>query len=429
MEPGGDPRRLAQVAAHVGSVRLRRRQPEQHRVTAGSAKRDLRSRSNRRHVIGQAYVVGPDGPRAGAGHPRAARLVGPHAVLPAACATGWPTPGSRPSRPTSTATAASPTRPTRPRRCSPRPTRTAPPTSSCPPRPTLRDMPLTIDGPIGVLGFSMGGSWAMWLATRAPETVAATTVFYGSQDIDFEASTSAFLGHFAEHDEFVSEDQRVEMEAHLRLLGQGRGLPPVPRHRPLVLRGGPPARLRRRRPPSWPGSAPSSSSATTWGPPRPNSVGPMRPTVGSARGRPAPPRAGRRARRQRRRRSDADLATRRLDARRPRPRRSRPPPGRPRTTRRATGPTQGFGSARLAIDHFVGGLDRPTTRRPARTGRDRQGRARRLHPAGRRLRALRLRHRRVRHQHVQLPQPGHRRATPRSPPRRPRSAGSSPPST
>jgi carboxymethylenebutenolidase len=85
---------------------------------------------------------------------------------------------------------------------------------------TLRDMPLTVDEPIGVLGFSMGGSWAMWLATRAPETVAATTVFYGSQDIDFEAMRSPFLGHFAEHDEFVSDDQRVEMEAHLRLLGK-----------------------------------------------------------------------------------------------------------------------------------------------------------------------------------------------------------------
>jgi carboxymethylenebutenolidase len=84
----------------------------------------------------------------------------------------------------------------------------------------LRDMPLTTDARIGVLGFSMGASWGMWLATRAPDTVAATTLFYGSQDIDFEASRSAFLGHFAEHDEFVSDDQRVEMEAHLRLLGK-----------------------------------------------------------------------------------------------------------------------------------------------------------------------------------------------------------------
>jgi carboxymethylenebutenolidase len=85
---------------------------------------------------------------------------------------------------------------------------------------TLREVPLTIDGPIGVLGFSMGASWAMWLATRAPATVAAATVFYGSQNIDFEAANASFLGHFAEHDEFVSEDDRVEMESHLRLLGK-----------------------------------------------------------------------------------------------------------------------------------------------------------------------------------------------------------------
>ena len=83
---------------------------------------------------------------------------------------------------------------------------------------TLQGMEITPAGPIGVLGFSMGASWAMWLATRAPSAVAATTVFYGSQDIDFANARSAFQGHFAEHDEFVSEDARVEMEAHLRLL-------------------------------------------------------------------------------------------------------------------------------------------------------------------------------------------------------------------
>ncbi len=85
---------------------------------------------------------------------------------------------------------------------------------------TLRAVEITPDGPIGVVGFSMGASWAMWLATRSPESVAATAIFYGSQDIDFEGTRSSFLGHFAEHDEFVSDDQRAEMEAHLRLLGK-----------------------------------------------------------------------------------------------------------------------------------------------------------------------------------------------------------------
>lgn len=85
---------------------------------------------------------------------------------------------------------------------------------------TLQSVELTPDGPIGVLGFSMGASWAMWLATRAASTIAATACYYGTQDIDFAPATSAFLGHFAEHDEFVSEDDRIEMEAHLRLLGK-----------------------------------------------------------------------------------------------------------------------------------------------------------------------------------------------------------------
>ena len=44
--------------------------------------------------------------------------------------------------------------------------------------------------------------------------------FYGSQNIDFVESRSAYLGHFADHDEFVTEDEIVEMEAHLRLLGR-----------------------------------------------------------------------------------------------------------------------------------------------------------------------------------------------------------------
>jgi carboxymethylenebutenolidase len=91
---------------------------------------------------------------------------------------------------------------------------------------TLRDLKLTPDAPIGVLGFSMGASWAMWLSARAPDTVGAVVNFYGSQDVDFIDSRAAYLGHFAEHDEFVSDDQIVEMEAHLRLLDR-----PVEFHR------------------------------------------------------------------------------------------------------------------------------------------------------------------------------------------------------
>jgi carboxymethylenebutenolidase len=83
---------------------------------------------------------------------------------------------------------------------------------------TLRSLPATPDAPVGVLGLSMGASWALWLASRVPELVGATVVFYGSQTTDMSAATSPFLGHFAETDELVDADELTLMEADLRLL-------------------------------------------------------------------------------------------------------------------------------------------------------------------------------------------------------------------
>jgi carboxymethylenebutenolidase len=57
---------------------------------------------------------------------------------------------------------------------------------------------------IGVVGFSMGGHWAWWLAQRPELPIAATVVFYAARSGDFSKSQSRFLGHFAETDEWVS---------------------------------------------------------------------------------------------------------------------------------------------------------------------------------------------------------------------------------
>lgn len=83
---------------------------------------------------------------------------------------------------------------------------------------TLRGMPATPDVPVGTLGFSMGASWALWLAGRIPDLVAATVVFYGTQSIDMTPATSAFLGHFAETDPYVDDDERTLLEADLHVL-------------------------------------------------------------------------------------------------------------------------------------------------------------------------------------------------------------------
>ena len=83
---------------------------------------------------------------------------------------------------------------------------------------TLRGMPATPATPIGTVGFSMGASWALWVASRMPEQVAATVAFYGTQSVDMSPATSAFLGHFAEVDPFVDDDERTLLEADLHVL-------------------------------------------------------------------------------------------------------------------------------------------------------------------------------------------------------------------
>lgn len=73
------------------------------------------------------------------------------------------------------------------------------------------------DAPVAVLGFSMGASWAMWLATRQPDSVRRVVAYYGTQNIDFSAMQAAVLGHFATDDDLVADDEVVEMQARLLL--------------------------------------------------------------------------------------------------------------------------------------------------------------------------------------------------------------------
>lgn len=83
----------------------------------------------------------------------------------------------------------------------------------------LQGLPATPEAPVGVLGFSMGGSLGLRAATRRPDDVGAVSVFYGLTDVDFAPLRAAVQGHFAEFDEFDSEDDVVAMEAHMRLVG------------------------------------------------------------------------------------------------------------------------------------------------------------------------------------------------------------------
>ncbi|NND72688.1 MAG: dienelactone hydrolase family protein [Rhodothermales bacterium] len=69
---------------------------------------------------------------------------------------------------------------------------------------------------IGVMGFSMGGHWAFWLAQRPHLPISATVTFYSSRNGDYSRSNSAFLCHFADDDDYVSAVSRKRIVNSLR---------------------------------------------------------------------------------------------------------------------------------------------------------------------------------------------------------------------
>lgn len=73
--------------------------------------------------------------------------------------------------------------------------------------------------PVGVIGYSMGGSLALWAGARFPGEVSAVVTYYGTQDMDLSTATAEFLGHFAGEDHLVSGDDRRYTEALLGLAG------------------------------------------------------------------------------------------------------------------------------------------------------------------------------------------------------------------
>jgi carboxymethylenebutenolidase len=73
---------------------------------------------------------------------------------------------------------------------------------------------------LGVIGFSMGASWTLWLAEEHPEDVAAAVLFYGTGEAKYAKAQAAFLGHFAEKDVYESPEYVREIETSLRAIGR-----------------------------------------------------------------------------------------------------------------------------------------------------------------------------------------------------------------
>src|SRR5205807_7523006 len=80
----------------------------------------------------------------------------------------------------------------------------------------IRDHPAVRGKGIGAIGFSMGGAWALLLSSLMPEDIAAVVLFYGSGAADFAAARAAYLGHFAENDEWEPLEGIRQVEADMR---------------------------------------------------------------------------------------------------------------------------------------------------------------------------------------------------------------------
>ena len=66
----------------------------------------------------------------------------------------------------------------------------------------LLGLPGVSGGQIAVIGFSLGAYWALHLSQVRPDDISAVVVFYGTDDGNYSTARAAYLGHFAEHDDF-----------------------------------------------------------------------------------------------------------------------------------------------------------------------------------------------------------------------------------
>ncbi len=79
------------------------------------------------------------------------------------------------------------------------------------------------DRGLAVIGFSLGGYYALNLAAAHPEHIGSVVLFYGTDGTmgtDFSNSKAEYLGHFAENDEFESQSNVGSLEERLKRAGR-----------------------------------------------------------------------------------------------------------------------------------------------------------------------------------------------------------------
>jgi len=78
-----------------------------------------------------------------------------------------------------------------------------------------------LSGPgLGVIGFSLGAYYALGLSLEDPDRVRAVVVFYGTRGADYRRSKAAYLGHFAQTDDFEPASEVSSLQDALRTAGR-----------------------------------------------------------------------------------------------------------------------------------------------------------------------------------------------------------------
>jgi carboxymethylenebutenolidase len=70
---------------------------------------------------------------------------------------------------------------------------------------------------LGLVGFSLGGGWGLWLASQ--NRVSAAVIFYASYPLDFSQSKAAYQFHLAETDPYETAEDVAATLAALKTAG------------------------------------------------------------------------------------------------------------------------------------------------------------------------------------------------------------------
>jgi carboxymethylenebutenolidase len=85
----------------------------------------------------------------------------------------------------------------------------------------LLAQPQTSGSSVGVVGFSMGGAYALDMSVTLAEEIAAVVTFYATYPgLDYRSAKAAYLCHFAEDDPFEPAESVAQMEQDLQAAGR-----------------------------------------------------------------------------------------------------------------------------------------------------------------------------------------------------------------